>query len=542
MGIYVERDIGGVLRSNQTRVMHGKDASRMRFDLVKYDGYFLSLGGRKVGEVLEDFSRLDSWNPRGKFVVVAENEEVVEVVKVGVANRLVDYVVVREDPGGVLLYTWDVHRGFCEGEVVVLPIGDCETAEKVFGGNSKGLQWGECNIKILAMPISPYVFRTSGGFGGLEVRFLDAIRGKMGFNFTFLTHSYRTWGLLRSDGNYSDMFGRLQGKQVDIVMGMCPTNYTHMWDFEMSNSYLQDALVWLVPKALEEEDWRRLQKVFPNTIWLIVLVIILAMPVVWSCTSYYLRHNELNSFRSYKNTLIKTMSVFFNVSVQKYPRTSTLRWLFILYAFYSLILTTIYQSKLISTLTQTDYSHQISTVDELLESGLNFGGNINIKTLFNNSASKTEQTIYQNLKICDLTLSCPNRTAFLRDFATIKSEIPSKFLIHQYYTKPDGSPMIYILQTKVFFHYVNIFFSKSHPIFPEFNSHLVRLVEGGFGAKWLKDLEESMKNQPKAATTTIILNLEIMLPPFLALTAGLVISFVVFSAEILYYKLVQMIQ
>lgn len=476
---------------------------------------------------------LSSWNPKAKFFIICYDDDVKEILEICHQHFMVDTIIL--DVKELNFYTWNAQEVLCKNISNVVHLGRCHQDMSIHKSNN----WEGCVLKIVAMNISPYVFKKKDGIlDGIEIRGLKAIEENMGITLTFINHNFKTWGLRKTDGKYTDMFALLQKYEVDIVLGMWPTNYTHMWDFDVTKPYFQDALVWLVPKSKLQTQWKRMIKVFNKTLWISIITLTFINGILWKIISHFLQV-EFYSFKDLQKCLLLSISVIFNVTIYKHPKTTTLRILFISWVCISLILVTIYQSKLISSLTQPQYEYQIENVEELLKSEMAFGGNINIKTLFNNSVTNYEKIIYENIEICDLTLDCPNRTAFSRDFATAKSEIPAKFLIMQYYTTPDGFPMIYIFKSEIMFHYVNMVFSYGHPLYYKFNEKLERLFEGGLFYKWLNDIKyEQMRYVFEPSRNKLyILTLDYMIAPFIVLFIGLLISLFTFLCELCIAKI-----
>lgn len=406
------------------------------------------------------------------------------------------------------------------------------------------IDWQRCTLKIAAMEIAPYVFiNKMQQFDGIEVRAVKTIQEKMGYNIIFLNHTAKTWGLKNRDGNYSDLFGLLQKFQVDIVMGMWPTNFSVNWDFDMTFGYFVDALVWLVPKSSLQTPWKSISSIFNVNLWILLVTMVIIQGVLWKGISFVLDHEENLVFTKLKNCLIFSLAVIFNMSINKHPSTFSLRIIFSSWVYASLIIVTIYQSKLIASLTRPSYEFQISNIQELLSSKLSFGGNINLKNLYNNSLNPYEKIISENLEICDLSLKCINRTAFQKDFALIKSELPSKFLIIKYFTNPDGTPMIYIFKNKIMFHFVATVFSPNHPIFNSFDTYLLHMFEMGFFLKWLQDVKfDEMKSFNFEDNKIFKLTFANMAMPFVILFIGLGIATAVYIFECAFSKLINNIK
>lgn len=75
---------------------------------------------------------------------------------------------------------------------------------------------------------------------------------------------------------------------------------------------------------------------------------------------------------------LNSWSLFLGISANNRPQWSPLRIFFIMFALYALNITTIYTSKLIVVFQHPHYEDQIDTIEEIIESGLPIGMNLNL--------------------------------------------------------------------------------------------------------------------------------------------------------------------
>lgn len=542
LAAFVEGDLGqSLLKLFSNKILY---SSRSNFYLLdKTRVYFIILEQTNSTKLFKKLSSLSTWNPRATFFVITKNKN--EIFEEALKYFVKKLLVIEENINEINFYSWSPSVSLCENSTNITKINSCTNEN--FEDNSNFFletkpNWKNCELKILTMPISPYVFiNLNKSFDGLEIRCLKTIQEIMGFKTKFLPSKYTAWGLRLSNGTYTDMFQKLQNYEADIVVGMWPTNFTHHWDFDASITYLQDVLVWLVPKAQQIPHWKRLAIIFPKNIWITLFLTVLLLPIIWTIAAKCLRTIEFLSFQKWETSILKSISIILNVTIPNFPKSLTLRVIVIIWVYISLILVTIYQSKLLSILIQPQYEYQIQEVDDLLKSGIKLGANVNIKSLFAGTDSEIEQKIYEKMIVCDLTLTCPNRTAYKRDFATAKSKLPADFMILQYFTNSDGSPMIYIFKSTIHTHHVNIVFSKGHPVFEEYNKILFWISESGLLVKWKNDIkDETMRKSfigKLYSDKSLVLSLAHMETAFKILLVGYIVSSVVFILEFLWTRL-----
>lgn len=199
----------------------------IHFGIGKPDFYFFILKIIKLEQVFQEMYKHFNWNPRATFFISSKVQNIHNILEVANKYFVQNLYICNEKSQG--------------------PLG------------TKGKNWNNYTLQILTAYIPPYVFLNKHNqTDGIEVRCLKTIQDSLKFNFIFLNHTFKSWGLLLPDGNYTDMFRKLQNYEVDIVMGMWPTNFTHILNFDVSFPYLDEALIWMVPKAQVLPHWKRL--------------------------------------------------------------------------------------------------------------------------------------------------------------------------------------------------------------------------------------------------------------------------------------------
>lgn len=500
--------------------------------LYKIDMYIISLD-TSFPEMIQYLSKQLSWNARAKFLVLSQKNGT-NILQEAYKHNILNIIVI--DTKTNIIYRFLFNENACEKHPKIMASFSENLTDLILQKNVYNFKnFTQCNIRIHAMPIVPYIFQNekTKKLDGIEILALEAQQKYFKFKMDFVKHNFKTWGVKMPNNSYTFMYGVLEKLQTDIVIGMCPGNYTLLWDFDVTQPYLADRLVWIVPRAGLMPHWSKIVHVYPFIVWTLSIILVVTLPVIWSRVSKILRIVENGSFESWAICQLRTYSMFLGVSVPQTPKSTTLRILFSIWTVANLILITIYQSKLISALTNPEYEHQISNPDELLASKLEIGFNLNLFYFFDEKYDEDKKVI-QKAKLCDLTLGCLNRTAFQKDFAVAKSFLSVYYLQLKSYHQPDGSSLFYIFKSSLFVHYVHTIIVKGHPIFDKFNQVTIRLIEAGFYQYWLeKILTESIKKNSNGDNDeTNVLSLHEMEPAFYFLLFGLGLALTVFILEL----------
>ncbi|GLV46612.1 hypothetical protein CBL_20893, partial [Carabus blaptoides fortunei] len=191
-------------------------------------------------------------------------------------------------------------------------------------------------------------------------------------------------------------------------------------------------------------------------------------------------------FSTLLGTLLANMCIGLQ-SVIPQPRSNVMRFLFMGSTLCSMLMYTAHQSQLIGSLTTPRYGRQITTVEELLESDLSYGFSALVTDFFVTSTNTQYKTIEANHIKCPITEECLNRTAFKRDFAVMKNVRQTNYLINKYYTKPDGTSMIYGFK-EVYSFFPKYVMAKGFPMLDQFDRLIKQLQSNGLLAKWDREI------------------------------------------------------
>lgn len=99
----------------------------------------------------------------------------------------------------------------------------------------------------------------------------------------------------------------------------------------------------------------------------------------------------------------------------------------------------------ISALTNPLYEHQISSVEEAIDKIKNFGSYIGARYCYQDSDDPITQKIYRDFQECPVTLYCINRTAFKRDFFSLKNYRNILYMIPRLYVNNDGRKLLHLV-------------------------------------------------------------------------------------------------
>lgn len=472
---------------------------------------------RFIGKIYE-LSLLRSWNPRAYVIVMCSKafstQSSLRTFAEKVLTHLWSYYVLHgvtllqdaEEKTKYQVFIWNPYdpprRCGNSSDITdntVELYGVCADGNLDFIGNlfRKRLPTNMkgCALNVWSTVMPPFVNPIGDYSTGIEHVLLDTIG-----NFFNLEFIHNVTSMVRGEKDelnktWDGLLGKLKDKEADIVVGgIYPDNEVHQ-DFDSSISYLQDSYTWVVPRAKEMPKWRALTIIFESNIWLATFVIYFLCMGMW-----YILGN-LSKEPQYQKTLIHCALniLYMNIGGSAYsrPRFQTLRVLFIFFNLYSIILITAYQTKLITVLTEPSYETQLDSVEELLESGLQFGGLGELRGLFEANNDTLDRLIderYISLENMDQAL---HKVIIDGNFSMLSSRLYLKYVsaTKSEYNNRNGEPAYHSFTQNVLSIPLEITTFRGFPFIERINKKIALLKASGLFSKWVEDSSTEFKRK-----------------------------------------------
>lgn len=485
---------------------------------------------------LQNFHRTPAWNPHGRFLVVTlsdlSNEEIFKLAwKYLVAN-----LSVMDD-------NLDFHTYFpygnneCGSSKVRKKISSCQhfNGFKTIFPSKALLNYRGCPMRMIVLIIPPYTIDVNSKKNpGFEIIILREIASYYNFSISYIPHKHRSWGHKLPNGTLTMMYGMMVSDEAEIMIGLMSTNTTFNNDIDTVDGHLDEKVTFYVPAALPLEPWRNFTMVFSNLIWSLILVsIVLVSSVCWLGGKTGNRDDE---YKTFVDWIFRTLCILL-ASFNAHPKSNFLRLLFLLWSIYCLLVYSTYQGSLISFLTTPAYEHQLETVEELVGSGLSYGGTEIINPAFYEPNNPIFMKIYNNYVLCPVTEDCINRTAYKRDFAVVRNYRQIVYLTPKYYTLPNGRKMLYGFKKIIARYVLRISFVKGYPLFKGIEMMMLRMRDSGLLYKWDEDQQGARREGVVSNDVVVVLTVEHLKVAFVVLVVGNGSAFIIFIAELISTRL-----
>lgn len=153
----------------------------------------------------------------------------------------------------------------------------------------------------------------------------------------------------------------------DIFLSLLADNFITHKLFDITVAILDDAIVWIVPRAKRIENWKVILMIFTYNNWVVLLIVFALSVAIFRIIS----NKRDGKYNKTPHLAQFTTLIFLSMAASGVlPKNSKMRVFFLFLAFFCINLGAYLQGKLYSNFTQPLYEKEITNIDELLESGL----------------------------------------------------------------------------------------------------------------------------------------------------------------------------
>ncbi|XP_049870089.1 uncharacterized protein LOC126369625 [Pectinophora gossypiella] len=365
----------------------------------------------------KDFTKVASkivhsriWNPHAKFIILLFNFSsdkanallVENILTCLFRNNVINIVVIvpkESDIRNAIIYSWrpfdpPKYCGYFNETAKnrLLVINSCERgALKYQKDDFKDRipdNMGGCVLQILALERQPFV---SGDRDdpNIEKLYFKRLTDEYNFKTEYtLVNGFRGE---RNEGVWDGALKELAAKKGQILMGGIFPDFDVHEDFECSKTYLADAYTWVAPRAFQSPKWTALFIIFQNTVWQCVIAAYFICVLSWIFLGHFSK--ETLYHKTLRHCIMNTWISHVGFCAYARPVKLSLRVFYVFFNIYCILFLTCYQTKLIDVLTNPKFEEQIDTIEELVESGLKFGGSEELHGLFYNSSDSFDYMI-----------------------------------------------------------------------------------------------------------------------------------------------------
>jgi hypothetical protein len=336
--------------------------------------------------------------------------------------------------------------------------------------------------------------QTKYNFTGIEILFLHLITNALNLQVSYQPPGPSDDRVGRTHAAVSDlMFGR-----TDLAVGGLIISDLLFDLADCLSSYFMSGMKAFVPCPQPVSRLHKISQIFALSAWLGIFFVLVLVSVtfLYLAKPPYKKHiHETQHYRTVSNCFYNIWAVTLGVPVTEQPRSDKLRAVFVLFVWYSFAVSTVFQTFLTSVLVDPGVEKQISSIDELLSSGLEYGYFADYDYFYfgDDSTDWTNAAIRANRKNCTEQMECIRRVIENRDFVAMDNEILVAYFVANNY--PETPNLLCTMDEYIVVTWHVMCLQKGGPFLEIFSEVVRRLVESGLAVKTYTDTVYSWRLQ-----------------------------------------------
>jgi hypothetical protein len=542
----------------------------LRTSTIKHGSYVLLV--KEVQSAVEDvklqMTKLRTyrgWNPRAKYIVIflesgttANKTLIQNILSELWHSKVVNALVLSQTSENELnIYTWFPYHppGRCADVTDAVLLDSCITDKQ---GRGRFLQntslfpekiprdmYG-CPFMVSTFEYVPFIMKRKNSNtveyeDGLDLRLINVLG--QAINMTMVLRppppDGGRWGFLLDNGTWVGVTAEMMRGYSDLALAGWFYRCHIIDEIECSFPYLIDEARWYVPCAQPYPRWMSLTRVFKGSLWLgfITAYVIVAF-VMWQVVKISNNISQQPIENQAYTSLVKCLLNFWAVILEESasnnpPHVAVIRAVFLVWVLYCWAVNTVYQTYLTSFLIDPGLQHQISSEEEILNSGIAYG----IPTTMVSILPELSDNRYRRKLRCDDVEVCQRRLAMEEDLALFFTKYNNEYMAALKYMDGEGKPLVCQFEGSYYRQYVVIPVPKGNPMLGAYNRVIGLVHQAGLIEKWWKDLKytatlSSAKDFNLPAGEYIKLTLEHLQSAFYFLFLGYIGSIIFFISEI----------
>ena len=534
----------------------------------KHSSYVLTVSfrddeDRVINDVREQTQKLQSftaWNPRARFVVVLtgrsighNQQELTKAILKHLSDiQVLNAIILLKQPKNfpkrhstnlpdLHIFTWfpfSMPSGYCGRMNRANTIDTWISDKKQFFLNKDLFEnkippnLGFCPLKISTSHFPPFVIfpdnnaTTLSDVGGIDMAMLQHISELAKVSIVLPPRADNVADSKQVDGKWTGPIGDILYNKSDLALGGWCLTLEDSLVVEGTDSYFTEEFTFFIPPAGTYPRYLSMTRVFASDVWLLIFVLMFLAAIMFHLVAVGRTTVECDEYRDFSNCLLSAWSVVLGVGVHKMPLSQPLRRIFFLWLTYSLAINTVFLTYVTTYILDPGHRHQIDSVDEIMESGLE----VNVIDFLYEVLDDDLLKHTKSWRKCGKAYQCLKNASASPGVVTLAgkvfAEYKSKELNCAYKYHESSSDMIH-------YHIVMVL-KKGSPYLERINSVIGRLVEGGYPGKFFKDLTQENRLRCLSELDQYVpMSLDQLQSAFVVVLVGLSISLLLFFGELM---------
>ncbi|KAF5307513.1 hypothetical protein FQR65_LT06868 [Abscondita terminalis] len=445
----------------------------------------------------------ESESPKGKFLLITKKSIVMENFKLLWKRGILNALILSKELDGIPI----VHA--CNPYAI---------------GNNCGRNATECNSQPCTQNLRINLEIPIKDLNGCPITFATESRHLLKKNIT--SFHYLLYFIFDEIGarlnssfeirllNGSNFFNISQNYELVILLQL---NRILKY-FEGTQVIYRSNFVWILP---EPPRIINLVTVFKIEVWLAIAVTYFTVMMCWKMLSVFGNNSETTI-----STFVEVTSLTFCSNIHRVPTMIRIRFVFVLYILYVVIIHTAFKSNLVNVLTVPKFGLGITTIEELADNKLPVYTASQYKELYFKH-DENDSSIYAKIKNL-LLVHYNNKPISHTTYAVLMSEIDLQISTF------GKKEVTYIVDNMVTGNLQTLFgMKKGHHLILNLNIVIMHLFESGKYGKSLNEFNTKTNGtESDEGDSKIPLSMDHLYFIFLIMLAGLMFAMVVFIVEL----------
>lgn len=408
-----------------------------------------------------------------------------------------------------------------------------------------------CNIIAATAPYPPFTFakqiqeskdKTSLKYeGGLEIELVRLLSKKLGFTVEFdQSHDYEVVGCINKYTNRTEVGIEpdTQRYKIDFCFGGMTAFYGSVSRYDISFTYMFSELSWFVADAGVAPQWEIIFKVFSSDVLLWLVFVSLIFVLIYNTLDRWYKYNACKltcecKFKSIQN-YVELLRTFLGLSSDLKPQAPHSRVLFFAWSLFGLHVNIAFSTTLFVLLRNPPVEKEITTIQDLKNSGLKVSGPSLYFDMFHDSnLDDTTRTLLSNRFWCTGMDQCFEQLFRYRNISILERYEHVRYLVNLNKNK------IHKIDQNMITLGICILVNRGNPLTTDINRGIMQAFEAGLIKQWEKETRwkfcykcnvENLNEEKRR-----ILGVNDLQTAFFILIFGYIASLSVFIVEILLY-------
>jgi hypothetical protein len=462
-----------------------QNSSQMNFTLFEYrkpDLYIITERNNNLKFLLEFLGRFHIYNPRAKFIILAESTDYTLYFR-QLSQYFIYGAVLLDLESNVVTSESFLYEDALGAQIESRIWKDCvidNLSIADFFDKKLPSMWSNTTITAIYTQEFPYLAVHNNNVIGLFYDSFKLVKEKLQFEVTLMENSQEDdfnstlgqFAFISSQSCNKSVLDQLKKRNATLALNFHQAMPRDFLNFDLLPINIFFNYFWVVPQARRLRSWDTFYRNFDRPTWLLVLLLL----TILSVAKYYFRERDLVlAFLSYYQILLENSNLR-TVQIKK----TKIRMVISVSLLSFLVLSTSFKTAMVSSFTKRRYEHQISSLEDIVNLNLKCYATEEIKS----SYGMSEDYLSGYVANCT-TIHKKNKEDILKEIALKRSAAMTcrgfefKFMLEKLYWMGYEKRLIALVPKRVMSDNAFMYFTKGHPLYDRFFTIAGRISNSG---------------------------------------------------------------